>query len=92
VPGHGPVTDADGVRETRDYLAYIRDEAVQRRNAGMDYLSAARDIDLGAFSDLGEKGRIVVNVHNIYRDLDPTMQPVNVMTLFTQMAEYEAAR
>ncbi|MEY2473215.1 MAG: cyclase [Actinomycetota bacterium] len=92
VPGHGPVTDTDGVRETRDYLAYIRDEATRRHDAGMDYLAAAKDIDLGAFADLGEKGRIVVNVHNIYRDLDPSMEPVNVMTLFTQMAEYEAAR
>jgi glyoxylase-like metal-dependent hydrolase (beta-lactamase superfamily II) len=92
VPGHGPVTDPDGVRETRDYLAYIRDQAAKRHDAGMDYLAAANDIDLGAFADLGEKGRIVVNVHNIYRDLDPTMQPENVMTLFTQMAEYEATR
>jgi glyoxylase-like metal-dependent hydrolase (beta-lactamase superfamily II) len=90
VPGHGPVTDPDGVRETRDYLAYIRDEAVKRHATGMDYLSAAQDIELGALADIGEKGRIVVNVHNIYRDLDPAMQPVNVMTLFTQMAQYEA--
>ncbi|MEY2418234.1 MAG: cyclase [Actinomycetota bacterium] len=92
VPGHGPVTDTAGVRETRDYLAYIRDEATKRRDARMDYLAAAKDIDLRAFADLGEKGRIVVNVHNIYRDLDPSMEPADVMTLFTQMAEYEAAR
>jgi hypothetical protein len=58
----------------------------------MNYLDAAKDIELGAFSDLGESGRIVVNVHNIYRDSDPSMQPENVMTLFTQMAEYEATR
>ncbi|HVV37053.1 MAG TPA: MBL fold metallo-hydrolase [Acidimicrobiales bacterium] len=92
VPGHGPVTDPAGVRETRDYLAFVRDEATTRHAAGMHYLDAANDIDLGPFADLGDKGRIVVNVHNIYRDLDPTMQPENVMTLFTQMAEYEAAR
>jgi glyoxylase-like metal-dependent hydrolase (beta-lactamase superfamily II) len=92
VPGHGPVTDTDGVRETRDYLAYIRDEATKRHDAGMSYLDAARDIDLGAFADLGESGRIVVNVHNIYRDLDPSMKTENVLTLFTQMAEYEARR
>jgi cyclase len=92
VPGHGPVTDPAGVRETRDYLAYVRDEATQRQDAGMTYLDAANDIDLGAFADLGESGRIVVNVHNIYRDRDPAMQTENVLTLFTQMAEYEAAR
>lgn len=90
VPGHGPVTNPDGVRETRDYLAFIRDEAGPRHAAGMSYLDAANDIDLGAFADLGEVGRIVVNVHNIYRDLDPAMPTENVLTLFTQMAEYEA--
>jgi cyclase len=92
VPGHGPVTDADGVRETRDYLAFLRDEVTKRFEAGMTYLDAARDIELGAFADLGEKGRIVVNTHNIYRDLDPSFAPTDLMTLFTQMAEYEAAR
>ena len=92
VPGHGPVTDPDGVRETRDYLVFLRDEVTQRFEAGMTYTDAARDIDLGAFADLGESGRIVVNTHNIYRDLDPSRATENVMTLFTQMAEYEAER
>ncbi len=89
VPGHGPVTDADGVRETRDYLAFLHEEVTQRFNTGMTYIDAARDIDLGAFVDLGERGRIVVNTHNIYRHLDPSRATADVMTLFTQMAEYE---
>ncbi len=91
VPGHGPVTDPAGVRETRDYLAYLRDEVAQRYGAGMSYLDAAKDIDLGPFADLGEAGRIVVNTHNIYRNLDQKFSPTDVLTLFTQMAEYEAA-
>ncbi|MDP1794269.1 MAG: MBL fold metallo-hydrolase [Acidimicrobiales bacterium] len=92
VPGHGPLTDADGVRATRDYLAFLREETQQRFDAGMTYLDAALDIDLGAFADLGEKGRIVVNVHNMYRSLDPSRATADVMTLFTQMAQYEADR
>ncbi|MBA2609734.1 MAG: MBL fold metallo-hydrolase, partial [Actinobacteria bacterium] len=92
VPGHGPVTDTTGVRETRDYLAFLRDEVTQRFDAGMTYIDAARDIDLGRFADLGESGRIVVNAHNIYRDLDPSRATADVMTLFSQMAEYEVAR
>ncbi len=90
VPGHGPVTDAGGVRETRDYLAFLRDEVTARFDAGMDYLSAARDIDLGVFADLSESGRIVVNTHNMYRSLDPSRATADVMTLFSQMAQYEA--
>lgn len=92
VPGHGAVTDPDGVRETRDYLAYLREAVVPRFDAGMTYIDAARDIDLSAFADLSERGRIVVNTHNIYRDLDASRATADVMTLFRQMAEYEAAR
>jgi glyoxylase-like metal-dependent hydrolase (beta-lactamase superfamily II) len=92
VPGHGAVTTPDGVRETRDYLAWLRDAATKRFDEGMTYLEAAHDIELGQFSDLGEVGRIVVTTHNIFRDLDPTMEAADVMTLFTQMAEYEAGR
>lgn len=90
VPGHGPVTDPTGVRETRDYLSFLRDEVQQRFDAGMTYLDAANDIELGQFADLGEAGRIVVNTHNLYHDLDPTFQTENILTLFTHMAEYEA--
>jgi glyoxylase-like metal-dependent hydrolase (beta-lactamase superfamily II) len=92
VPGHGPVTDVVGVRETRDYLTFLKDEVTQRFDAGMSYLETAHDIDLGAFADLGESGRIVVNTHNLYRDLDPSFEAQNILTLFTQMAEYEAAK
>jgi glyoxylase-like metal-dependent hydrolase (beta-lactamase superfamily II) len=91
VPGHGPVTDAAGVTETRDYLAWLSEETAKRIDAGISYLDAARDIELGAFADLGEVGRIVVNVHNIYRDRMPGFAPTDVMTLFGHMAAYEAA-
>ncbi len=42
VPGHGPVTDKQGVARVRDYLVYIRDEAKKRHDAGMGALEAAR--------------------------------------------------
>ena len=92
VPGHGPLTDPGGVGETRAYLAFLRDEVQLRFDEGMTYLDAALDIDLGSFDDLGEKGRIVVNVHNIYRSLDPLRATADVLTLFSQMAQYEATR
>jgi cyclase len=90
VPGHGAVTDCDGVRETREYLVFLADEVAGRYEIGMDYLTAAHDIELGAYAEWGEAGRIVVNTHNIYRTLDPSFTPTDVLTLFRQMAEYEA--
>ena len=72
VPGHGPVTDASGLRDLRRYLVYVRSEARNRFDAGMDEVQAADDIDLSAFSDWGETERIVANVMAAYRAFDPS--------------------
>jgi len=90
VPGHGPVTDKAGVVEVRDYLTFIDREATARFEAGLDAWEAARDIALeiggGAFADLGERGRVSVNVETVYRTLDPNRPPPNVVELFRRMA------
>jgi glyoxylase-like metal-dependent hydrolase (beta-lactamase superfamily II) len=95
VPGHGPVTDKDGVREVRDYLAFVDAEATARHDAGLDAWEAARDIakDVGARADFagwGEFGRIVVNVEAVYRNLDPAHRTPNVVEQFRRMAELES--
>jgi len=86
VPGHGPITDARGVRAVRDYLAYVRDEATRRYHAGMPAFEAAADIALTDYASWGDAERIVVNVAAIYRELagDPT--PPDLAGLFGQMA------
>jgi glyoxylase-like metal-dependent hydrolase (beta-lactamase superfamily II) len=88
VPGHGPVTDKDGVRQVRDYLAYVNDEAEKRHAAGMDVEEAARDIALGQFSTWGERERIAVNVHTRYRELDGETAQGNAVELFTLMSKF----
>jgi glyoxylase-like metal-dependent hydrolase (beta-lactamase superfamily II) len=95
VPGHGPVTDKAGVREVRDYLAFVDAEATARHDAGLDAWEAARDIarDVGArpdFAGWGEFGRIVVNVEAVYRNLDPAHRTPNVVEQFRRMAELES--
>jgi glyoxylase-like metal-dependent hydrolase (beta-lactamase superfamily II) len=91
VPGHGPVTDATGVRAVRDYLAYLQTEARTRFDAGMPAEKAARDIALGAFSTWGERERIAVNVDTLYREFRGDAAPADVMKLFGVMAELAAA-
>jgi glyoxylase-like metal-dependent hydrolase (beta-lactamase superfamily II) len=86
VPGHGPLTDADGPRTVKAYLEYVHGEARQRFDAGMSAADAARDIDLGPFADLGDSERIAVNVASAYREFDPAAPRADVATLFTQMA------
>ena len=90
VPGHGPVTDESGVRDLAHYLQYVADEATARFELGMDPLQAADDIDLSPFADWSEHERIVVNVHTIYRSLDPSLPPLTVPEHFERMAAWLA--
>lgn len=69
VPGHGPITDKHGVREMRDYLAYLLAEARKCRDAGMSFEQAADSIGLDRWTHWGEEERIYVNVHACYREL-----------------------
>jgi glyoxylase-like metal-dependent hydrolase (beta-lactamase superfamily II) len=88
VPGHGPVTDADGVRDLAHYLQYVDDEATARFELGMDQDAAADDIDLSPFADWAQHERIVVNVHTVYRTLDPTLPTIPVPVQFERMAKW----
>jgi cyclase len=90
VPGHGPVTDASGVRDVQRYLRYVADEARARFEAGMDWDTAADDIELGDFADWGDPERIVVNVATVYRELDSSLPAPEVPELFVRMAQWRA--
>ncbi len=90
VPGHGPVTDASGVRDVRRYLAYIAAEARQRFDAGMDAAAAADDIDISDFADWGDPERVAANVVAAYRELDPSLPAATPPELFMRMATWRA--
>ncbi len=92
VPGHGPVTDKEGVVEVRDYLSFVEHEATERFHAGMDAWDAARDIALGSYVEWGEFGRLSVNVEAVYRSLDTTHQTPDVVEQFRRMAILERGR
>ncbi len=67
VPGHGPISDKNGVTQVRDYLVYIESEARKRFAAGLAVDEAARDIQLGDYASWGDSERIAINVHTLYR-------------------------
>ncbi|MFP6641057.1 MAG: MBL fold metallo-hydrolase [Myxococcota bacterium] len=87
VPGHGPLTDAAGVRGVQDYLRYVRDEARQRFDSGMAPDEAARDIALSDYSSWLDSERIVVNVHTLYREFGSDHPQPSLIELFELMAE-----
>lgn len=90
VPGHGPVTDASGVRDVRRYLEFIRDAARERFEAGMSASDAADDIDISDFADWGDPERIAANVVAAYRELDPTRPASTPAELVMEMARWHA--
>ena len=96
VPGHGPLTDRSGIIGVRHYLSFVESEALGRHAAGLDAFDAARDIALSLraderFSELGEFGRIAVNVDTVYRNVDDAHITPDVVEQFRRMAELEAS-
>jgi len=89
VPGHGPLTDKDGVRSIREYLAFVKNEATERFEGGMDAWDAARDIALNGFAKWGEFGRLAVNVDTVYRSLSATHKSPDVVEQFRRMFQLE---
>lgn len=87
VPGHGPVTDKDGVTRVRDYLSYIAREAKARYDAGLGAFEAARSIALDDFAGWGDSERIAVNVATLYREFGAKDVPSDAATLFGWMAQ-----
>jgi glyoxylase-like metal-dependent hydrolase (beta-lactamase superfamily II) len=90
VPGHGPVTDASGVRDVRRYLRFVQAAARERFEAGLDARAAADDIDISDFADWGDAERLAANVIAAYRELDPEMPDPGPLALFTEMARWRA--
>jgi glyoxylase-like metal-dependent hydrolase (beta-lactamase superfamily II) len=89
VPGHGPITDRDGIRQVRDYLTFVDGQARARFDAGMTAEEAMTDIALGEYGKWAEHGRIAQNVLAVYYELDPSLPHVDVLTVFGKIAELE---
>lgn len=86
VPGHGPITDKQGVLAVKSYLEYVYQEASARYKAGMPAFEAARDIPLDKYATWQNGERIAVNVASIYRELSGEQEKPNKMLLIGQMA------
>lgn len=92
VPGHGPVTDPDGIRAVRGYLAHVAEHAEAAHRRGLSWAQAADTIDLGEYATWLDAERVVVNVYQRYRELDPATPQLEVMALLVMQAEWLAKR
>jgi glyoxylase-like metal-dependent hydrolase (beta-lactamase superfamily II) len=87
VPGHGPPSETGAVRELKAYFEYLYEQSRLRHDEGMTPLQAARSLSLDRWADWGEAERLVVNVANIYAELDGDSEPLGPLAAFQQMAE-----
>jgi cyclase len=87
VPGHGPPSELAAVHELKAYFQYLYDEGRRCHSEGMTPLQAARSLSLDRWADWGERERLVVNLANIYAELDGDPEPPNALQAFQAMAE-----
>lgn len=92
VPGHGPITDPDGIRAVRGYLVHVAEQAEAAYRQGLSFAEAADRIDLGEYAAWLDAERVVVNIYQRYRELDPNIPEVPVMALLTMQAEWHSRR
>jgi glyoxylase-like metal-dependent hydrolase (beta-lactamase superfamily II) len=90
IPGHGPVTDNSGVADVQRYLRYIRDQARERFDAGLNAEAAADEIDISDFAGWSDPERIAANVAAAYREFDPGLAAVTRPELIMRMASWRA--
>jgi glyoxylase-like metal-dependent hydrolase (beta-lactamase superfamily II) len=92
VPGHGPLSDVDGLREFRAYLGYVKSESKRFFDRGLSELEAAKRIDLGPYADWTQPERLVFNVARAYRECrgEPWDAPSNPIELMDRAVELRA--
>lgn len=90
VPGHGAVGGPELFEPVVDYLEFLWNAAVAARDRGLTPLEAARQIDLGKFSALPERERIVGNLHRALAELNQT--DVDFSSAWEDMYQYNGAR
>lgn len=87
VPGHGPMTDAAGVRRLQEYLRWVDRAARQRFDAGVPMEHAIFDIALGEYRNWLDAERLAVNVASLYREYAHDAARVDIVALFGLMAK-----
>jgi glyoxylase-like metal-dependent hydrolase (beta-lactamase superfamily II) len=86
VPGHGPITDKHGVRETRDYFGWLESEARQRWQNKVPPEQAARELVRARYTQWLDRERMAANVRALYREFDKQTDEPNVLAEFAAMA------
>jgi len=87
-PYSGPASAYSAIAKAeKAYFDYLYAHARSCHGEGMTPLQAARSIGADRWAEWGERERLVVNVANIYAELDGEQRPLDPLAAFQQMAE-----
>lgn len=89
VPGHGPVTTKEGVRQTKAYWEQLLQAAKQGHAAGVTSDEVARQLLATGFHGWTEAHRLAVNVDTAYRGLTGDASERDPLVMFARMARLE---
>ncbi|WP_200954705.1 MULTISPECIES: MBL fold metallo-hydrolase [unclassified Nocardioides] len=94
VPGHGAVSGPEVIDDVVRYLRFVQDVAVAGVAAGLTPLEAALETDLGEFTDLLDRERIVGNLHRAYAEVrgEPWGSPLDAGAALADMVTYNGGR
>jgi glyoxylase-like metal-dependent hydrolase (beta-lactamase superfamily II) len=87
VPGHGPITDKQGISELKGYFEYVFAETRKRYEAGMSPFEAAKSIAMDRYASWTDGERIAVTVGTIYRELNNDPSHADRIQAFGEMAQ-----
>ncbi|GGO91168.1 MBL fold metallo-hydrolase [Wenjunlia tyrosinilytica] len=90
VPGHGPLCGPEVYDTCERYLRFVTELAARGHARGRAPLDVALETDLGEFAALGERERLVGNLHRAYAELDglPPGAPIDYIAAITDMAAF----
>jgi glyoxylase-like metal-dependent hydrolase (beta-lactamase superfamily II) len=93
VPGHGPLTTKDGVRQTKAYWQEVQQAAARGYASGFSADEVARHLAAEqGFAEWTEAHRLVVNVDTAYRELAGDRGRRDPVEMFARMARLETIR
>lgn len=87
VPGRGPVTDAGGIVEIRDYLDHLTHEARSRYERGMLVVEAALDLSAGRWERWARPENIVTTVARLYAEFGAEPTGVDPLKLVAEIEQ-----
>ncbi len=87
MPGHGPITDINGVLAIKEYFEFVASEARKHFDAGREVLAASQEILKSKYSRWGDGERMAANVAMLYREFNDDSAPPNMLELLSLMSQ-----